>query len=72
MEDRYFMVQEKKEKMEDKMASTMEIKTVVFTCKQVIFYYVVNILSTFCFLGIKLLALSFVVFNLLTFRFIIF
>ncbi|XP_063407676.1 protein MCM10 homolog isoform X2 [Mytilus trossulus] len=34
MEDRYFMVQEKKEKLEDKMASTMEIKTVVFTCKQ--------------------------------------
>ncbi|CAC5409455.1 MCM10 [Mytilus coruscus] len=34
MEDRYFMVQEKKERLEDKMASTMEIKTVVFTCKQ--------------------------------------
>jgi hypothetical protein len=29
------MVQEKKERLEDKMAATMEVNATVFTCKQV-------------------------------------
>lgn len=33
-EERYFMEQEKKERLEDKMAATMEVNATVFTCKQ--------------------------------------